>query len=319
MSCDERTRESAIDAAISKYSAVKKGYMPDDFIELFINSSTPHPKKMPLINRGTYARQHCIQTLLNQVHTLTSTTNTQIILLGAGIDSLALNIKQSSPLSTIYEIDFPDTIDHKLRYLRNGLDKLQAIWPNDTLTSTSYGSIHFIPADLRDAPRFLAALQSSGCSPSVPTVIISECVLVYLPKTATLSLCTALGEYFTEALWVSYDMFSPADRFGVIMQQNIASQGYSVPGFHDFPTLLTQEERFISSGWSIAKALSMMTAFYAMVTREEQRRVSRLEMMDEVEEWHMLMSHYCLTVALKGTLFASVVDTFGSSVEADKV
>lgn len=52
----------------------------------------------------------------------------------------------------------------------------------------------------------------------------------------------------------------------------------------------------------------MMQAHNHMVSDTEKIRINRLEMLDEVEEWALLMSHYCLTVAVKGDKLRAVVE-----------
>jgi tRNA wybutosine-synthesizing protein 4 len=109
---------------------------------------------------------------------------------------------------------------------------------------------------------------------------------------------------------MSYDMISPHDRFGKIMQQNITYAGYTVPGFYDFPTLESHQEKFISTQWARTKSITMLKAYRDLISMEEQKRVSKLEIFDEIEEWEMLMNHYCLTIASKGDVFADAFNDF---------
>ena len=43
-----------------------------------------------------------------------------------------------------------------------------------------------------------------------------------------------------------------------------------------------------------------------MIPMDLKRRVYKLEIFDEMEEWNLLLSHYCLTVATRGSLLAAV-------------
>jgi O-methyltransferase involved in polyketide biosynthesis len=47
------------------------------------------------------------------------------------------------------------------------------------------------------------------------------------------------------------------------------------------------------------ECMTMLQAWEKLVTPEEKARVNKLEMLDEVEEWNMLMSHYCLTTSCR--------------------
>ena len=52
----------------------------------------------------------------------------------------------------------------------------------------------------------------------------------------------------------------------------------------------------------------MLVAYKQLISLEERNRVNKLEMFDEIEEWELLMSHYSITVAVKGETLGNVVD-----------
>lgn len=45
----------------------------------------------------------------------------------------------------------------------------------------------------------------------------------------------------------------------------------------------------------------MLEVYDKYVDGEERRRAERIEFLDELEEWHLIMSHYCLSYACKGS------------------
>jgi hypothetical protein len=49
--------------------------------------------------------------------------------------------------------------------------------------------------------------------------------------------------------------------------------------------------------WQAAKARDMNNVYYEFIERAEVARIARLEMFDEVEEFHLIMGHYCIVVA----------------------
>jgi hypothetical protein len=44
----------------------------------------------------------------------------------------------------------------------------------------------------------------------------------------------------------------------------------------------------------------MLSVFTNLIPITEKNRINRIEMLDEVEEWEMLMSHYCISLGIKG-------------------
>ena len=51
----------------------------------------------------------------------------------------------------------------------------------------------------------------------------------------------------------------------------------------------------------------MLSVYNNWLSREDKHRIAKLEIFDEIEEWQMLMGHYSLTVAVKGTMLLSVL------------
>jgi hypothetical protein len=47
---------------------------------------------------------------------------------------------------------------------------------------------------------------------------------------------------------------------------------------------------------------TMLTMYDRYIGPDEHKRVAKLEIFDELEEWRLLMAHYCFTVAVRGSL-----------------
>jgi len=55
----------------------------------------------------------------------------------------------------------------------------------------------------------------------------------------------------------------------------------------------------------------MLSAYSSFLTTEQKAQASSIEMLDEVEEWEMIMSHYALIVgsnAEQNTSFTSLLN-----------
>ena len=169
------------------------------------------------------------------------------------------------------------------------------------------GKLNLLSVDLRNADDLLSVLVEAGLKLDVPTLILSECVLVYIEKKDADKLCSSLGSALKDAMWVTYDMINPYDAFGKVMATNLRSAGYKVPGFTDFHDLNLQMKRFIDcESWGLATSIKMLDAYEKLISKEDKQRISKLEIFDEIEEWSLLMSHYCLTIASKGRKLSEV-------------
>jgi O-methyltransferase involved in polyketide biosynthesis len=169
-----------------------------------------------------------------------------------------------------------------------------------------------LSADLREQNAVRDILLTAGVNPELPTLFISECVLVYIDQPSVLSLCSSIGSTFPNSAWVTYDMMNPTDRFGRTMLNNLRSQKHTVPGFTDFPTPSHQVGRFTQSGWGTAACISMLQAFKRFIFKDvdEMARVAKLEIFDEIEEWELIMDHYALTLAVNGELLGPLLHDF---------
>ena len=55
---------------------------------------------------------------------------------------------------------------------------------------------------------------------SKKTLILSECVLAYLDPSSVKRLKIETAKYFTNLVWVDYEMFNKNDAFGKVMVRN---------------------------------------------------------------------------------------------------
>jgi tRNA wybutosine-synthesizing protein 4 len=164
------------------------------------------------------------------------------------------------------------------------------------------GPLSLIGEDMRDAGAVGAALQSAGFDSNAhtPTLVLSECVLVYMNKETTMRLSSELAGalQLSDAVWMTYDMIHPDDTYGRNMIKNLQQVGFDIPGIKDFPTLDAQKARFLDCGWVAANSCSMRHYFDKLMDDSLKEKLHKVEMLDEVEEWNMLMDHYSLTIAM---------------------
>lgn len=86
---DTSVRATDGDASLARLSAVKKGYLDDPFVHLFVPRAHLQPSRPPLINIGTYVRSESIDRLVDGWIKLSIDEGKkyQVVSLGAGSDT----------------------------------------------------------------------------------------------------------------------------------------------------------------------------------------------------------------------------------------
>ncbi|GAB0494641.1 hypothetical protein MMPV_005937 [Pyropia vietnamensis] len=162
----------------------------------------------------------------------------------------------------------------------------------------SSGGYALLGGDLRDASRLVARLSAGagvGWNWAAPTLLLTELVLVYMDAADSARLLAALAGAATGCLAVvNLEHIRPNDRFGAQMVTNIAQRGSPLRGLVAVPDLHAQVCRFRTAGWSAVVAVDMRTFYYQYLPPARRAHIESLELLDEVEEWHLLLEHYAL-------------------------
>lgn len=105
-------------------------------------------------------------------------------------------------------------------------------------------------------------------------------------------------------------MMNGKDSFGRMMKGNIQSAGYYIPGIDIMENVDNITNLYLTNGFEVSKALTMLQAYEHFISHEDKARVNRIERFDEVEEWELLMNHYAFSVATKGTMLNRLSELF---------
>ncbi|KAL7463468.1 hypothetical protein ACHAXS_003834 [Conticribra weissflogii] len=204
---------------------------------------------------------------------------------------------------------------------------------NGCSSATDRDCYHLIGHDLRLPPsEMFKILSRHGYDSSNPTLFVFECVMMYLPDDISRDLLRFIAISVKESssptatnpfvAVVIYDPIPCNDRFGQVMLQNMQKRGIvgkrisrhnrtnestedddnqdSPLSLEKTQTLSDQLAKLIQSGFDIAVGCHMMDAFeHGIVSIEERRQSARCEMLDELEEFVLLMKHYCLVVGVR--------------------
>ncbi|GFR41708.1 hypothetical protein Agub_g2458 [Astrephomene gubernaculifera] len=158
------------------------------------------------------------------------------------------------------------------------------------------GGYCLLPVDLREEGALAGAAGRAGLDWSAPTLVLSECVLVYMePGHSDMVVRWAAGA-FPNAVMAIYEQIRPDDAFGRQMISNLELRGCPLRGLHATPTLQSHCQRLLRNGWGWADARDMDELYRRFLAAGERARVERLELFDELEEWHMIQEHYCIAL-----------------------
>jgi [phosphatase 2A protein]-leucine-carboxy methyltransferase len=235
------------------------------------------------MNRGTYVRTCAIDRVVDTFLASHEGQKVQIISLGAGSDTRYLRLRskhRNKPLDLLYhEYDLAENVQTKISHLSR-LDFIATVnsetnlnWPDPPPNTSDHpsttprfiqGPYHLSTLDLRTltppySPTHTATPTTTSTDPlspirtNLPTLLISECCLCYLPPT----LATSALQHFTSTLFppstplsiVIYEPTRPSDPFGRTMTSNLASRGISLPTLQKWPDPEGQVERLREAGF----------------------------------------------------------------------
>lgn len=332
---DKLIRATDLDALGFRVSANAKGYFvpPDRFAAPLVASYAANLQyctdytqllagrtvraavtpKMPLINRGTYLRLTLVDRLVAgfvQEH-----GTCQIVALGAGSDTRPFRMLPSWPAGLVLytEVDFPDLV--RLKKLACGDPALAQVigWEGDStvasrqdmeqldpaLHTTSY---HLVALDLREIEQ-AGATAFAHLDKGLPTLVLSECVLCYLPPAKVRAVLRFCHNTFLAVAVAMYDPMALDDAFGQTMAQNLARRGLNLECFLEWPNSDARQRLFAEEGYSLYLTDMARIGGYmaggSWLDQDEKTRLDRIELIDEVEELSLLFQHYGLIYAEK--------------------
>jgi [phosphatase 2A protein]-leucine-carboxy methyltransferase len=300
MSGDEVVQSTNDDATNCKRSAVAMGYWNDPYLPFVARNPD---RKPPEIHLGYYARVKGIQYLIEKFFEACD-TKVQIINLGAGFDTLFWRLRdESRPLKNFIEVDFSGVTSRKCYYIKRHQELVSQVTDPEgeiklsktDLHGTDY---HLVAADLSNLTNLEQKLIESEVDFSCPTLVLAECVLVYVNSSKTEAMAKWLADRFHAITFINYEQLNMTDRFGDVMMENLLSRGCLLSGVRPCKDKQSQLDRFNNNGWSSATCWNM-NEVYSLLPQGDVQRVEKIECLDEKELLRQLFDHYCITVARK--------------------
>ena len=209
-------------------------------------------RRPPIINRGTFARVTAMRMLIRRFLELAPRgegegASRQVLVLGAGFDTAVFQLQREGALagSAYFELDFPDIVREKSRIVREQrllcgslcgpaaggepLDgRIEACPETGELTvqaSADSGRYCLRAVDLRQLECVRETLMQAGFDTALPTLVVAECVLIYMEAQHSDALIEWVGSSLPRAAFLVYEQIRPHDPFGRMMVGNIAARG----------------------------------------------------------------------------------------------
>ncbi|KAG0291336.1 hypothetical protein BGZ96_005274 [Linnemannia gamsii] len=306
----------------------------DAFTEQFIKSNIP-PEPTAATTTTTPHTSAIIQSSSTPTTKTTAISpipaagiKKQIVSLGCGSDTRYFKFKAKG-LSALkyFEIDFPESTAKKAVVIKKNKAFTDIIGDPDLKLGMGGTELYsndycLLSGDLREfTESIVPKLKAHGFDTSLPTLFLSECVLIYIQPGDSDAIVNWVGTNMDASLFVVYEQINPADAFGAMMLRNLKARRIELPGIHAYPSLKSQEERFTSRGWQAAGAVNM-NKLHESLSEQELKRISSLEIFDEVEEWQLLADHYCVAWAYQAkpqqseTYRAQLIQLLSNSVSS---
>lgn len=296
----KEVQATGLDAVVSKLSSSSLGYFPDEFLPLFVPEKERR-RRAPLINRGYYARFRVFELVLRRFERLFP-GDRQIVSLGGGSETIWYRLKKRGAQPKVYvELDLAPVTLNKQRIMEGNESLSSLLQPRDSLKESEEVRIHtpeyrVVTCDLADASQVERVL-AEHLDPSLPTMFLSECVLVYVDPEASGQVIELVANKFPQAHFLTYEQINPYDPFGAQMMANLKRRGCELKGISAHPDLPSQERRFLSRGWTTVSAMDMKSLYYQVLAQSDRERIEKLEIFDEFEEFFLIMQHYSITLA----------------------
>ena len=297
-----KVEETNLEAMRAKKAAIKLGYYRDNFIDFIV----PDVKKRDFImHRGYWSRSEVFR---GAIRAFVEKGGRQILSLGCGLDTLPFWTLEHWPEEKdlkFFECDLLCVVKHKIEVVQKSeafVGKLKELSGDLKVETAKIESLRYalFEGDLNKTAFLTEAFTKAGIDPSKPTLIISECVFVYLHPETIPQLRTILRDFFNDSVLVDYEMIGNDSPFTKVMLRNFAESGIPLLAIKEFPSIEAISQAFKDLNFKRVEVLSMEQVYYDKLNPEELKRISKLEWADEFEEFNLMQSHYFVSITQKG-------------------
>lgn len=291
--------ETNLEALRAKKSAVALHYYPDAFISYIVPEK---PKRDFIMNRGYWSRSMVFRGMIDK---FVREGGRQVVNLGCGLDTIGFWALGLSKELRFFESDLVGVVRQKRDLIEKNKElrgKLEELAGKLSFEKGHVASPRYVlfEADLNAPETLPEKLAAAGVDAKQPTLVLAECVLVYLQPQSLPKLRAFWLNFFTEVAVVDYEMIGDESNFSKIMLKNFANSGIPLLAISQYSSIEKIKNEYLSEGFPRVEALNMREIYYEKLNEEERKRVNKLEWADELEEFDLIQSHYFASVACKG-------------------
>ncbi len=280
---NDMVQHSALIAEKARKSMISLGYYRPGVIDGEENSRISKRKGSPLSNRCSWARaivvEGFVKTLLRQFQS--KSKQVQVVNLGSGLCSLVRNlVADESEYLIGFDVD-------------TACNRLLAAPSVPECCGSRY---QYLCGDLRSPHKLGDLLVGCGMNIDLPTVVVMECVLMYLKEEETVALLEWICNTLTCAFVVVFDLNSysrhgkEGDGFIRTCQQLWSASGTYLP-YHGMLKQLLE-----NCGWPCYWSCDVADALHRLVSSQERQRVYKLEDFDEYASYAAWLAHYSIAI-----------------------
>ena len=102
---------------------------------------------------------------------------------------------------------------------------------------------HLINCDITNNKLFSESLNNIKTGINDITIVICECLLVYIDEKTTIEMLSSLVKRFDNIYLLQYDLIGPDDPFGNEMVENLKTRNIELRGFNDVKNIEDQINR----------------------------------------------------------------------------
>ncbi|KAG8934850.1 carboxy methyl transferase for protein phosphatase 2A [Tulasnella sp. 417] len=267
---DAAIRSTDDDAAHARVSAVRKGYLKDPYIQYLVPRSHLIPTRPPLINVGTYIRSEVIDKLMAKwLDSLEESSQAQI------------DPPARGKVIKWIEIDFAEAVAKKALAIRKHSALSEAVGPDLAIekggTVLRSSVFNMLAVDLRgEASKALQPLEAL-LSTEQPILLLAE--------------WDTFGRMMRENLKVRRKWA----LLSLELIPHLKIRNIDLPGVDDSSIKQTLESHLRNVGLGLASSMTLKEARNSCFPDVELERLSRLELLDEIEELDLVLGHYVVT------------------------